>query len=205
VLNRLKALLDSIAMQCTADRSRLVEMFLSELLLYISLSSCRDELVRVSQTSQMKSDMDAGDMDAGTCQTLGATFNQRLMTLPAVCSRDLALLHQMCAANRAPFLDLQNSDKLPKSLESARHIILNILADKADGQCIEELQVSYRETIESKAVERLFVENGGYVHTFTYLHVHTFTRLQGGSTKMFSSMCGTGSGMQSKSRRSIRS
>ena len=200
VLNRLKALLDSIAMQCTADRSRLVEMFLSELLLYISLSSCRDELMRVSQTSQKKS-----DMDAGTCQTLGATFNQRLMTLPAVCSRDLALLHQMCAANRAPCLDLQNSDKLPKSLETARHIILNILADKADGQCIEELQVSYRETIESKTVERLFVENGGYVHTFTYLHVHTFTRLQGGSTKMFSSMCGTGSGMQSKSRRSIRS
>jgi hypothetical protein len=208
VLNRLKALLDSIAMQCTADRSRLVEMFLSELLLYTSLSSCRDELMRVSQTSQMNS-----NMDAGTSQTSGAFFNQRLMTLPAACSRDLALLHQMCVANRAPCLDPQNSDKLPKSLESARQVILNILADKADGQCIEELQVSYRETIESKTVERLFVENGGYVHTFTrshvhtftLSHVHTFTRLQGGSTKMFLSMCGTGSGMQSKNRRSIRS
>ena len=88
------------------------------------------------------------------------------MLLPEDCSFELKMLHQICTADTRSRILQHRRDNLKTSaeafrdmrLEMARQTIMSLFADKADGQTVEELRVSYK-----NKEERLVVDSEGWI------------------------------------------
>jgi hypothetical protein len=149
-LKRLTELLDSISKQASGDRSnRIVEMYISELIVTICLSSCKDSLLPPVFTLAETDSGSASVTFPHHSPTAAKSSRDPCMPLPEGCSDELGILHQICAtplSARMPLwqrvgLEFHAEGAAHACLEDARQRILNMLTDKVDGQTIEELQV----------------------------------------------------------------
>jgi hypothetical protein len=149
-LKRLTELLDSISKQASGDRSnRIVEMYISELIVTICLSSCKDSLLPPSFTLTETDTGSASVTFPLHSPTASKSSRDPCMPLPEGCSDELGILHHICTtplSARMPLwqrvgLEVNAGGAAHPRLEDARQRILNILTDKVDGQPIEELQV----------------------------------------------------------------
>jgi hypothetical protein len=184
MLENLQNLLDAIARQSAADHSnKLVQMFISELVIYVCLSSCGSNLL--SSELLAAADENTASVSFLTKLATPTTERSKWLRLPDDSSVELRTLHRICVIDSCSkitgglqiALETGAEALWSSQLKCARNMIFSTLKDKADGQYVEELQVGYkileqsRKTDKIVPVERLLVERDGWVDQEVLINV----------------------------------
>jgi hypothetical protein len=184
MLENLQHVLHAIARRSAADHSnKLVQMFISELVIYVCLSSCGNSLL--SSELLAAADENTASVSCLTRLATPTTERSKWLRLPDDSSVELRTLHRICVSDCCSRITGEQLIALEtgaealwsSQLKSARHAIFSILKDKSDGQYVEELQVGYkilehsRKTDKIIPVERLLVERDGWVNQEVLINV----------------------------------